>query len=89
MLQSLGSQRVGHDWVTELNWTEGINLLSLSFFNYIIKTNTEALSYRGIERIYLGTNMFSIVSDGKFVTVIITKKSGSFHLNLDYIVAVS
>ena len=22
MLQSLGPQRVGHDWVTELNWTE-------------------------------------------------------------------
>ena len=22
MLQSMGSQRVGHDWVTELNWTE-------------------------------------------------------------------
>ena len=23
MLQSLGTQRVGHDWVAELNWTEG------------------------------------------------------------------
>ena len=23
MLQFMGSQRVGHDWVTELNWTEG------------------------------------------------------------------
>ena len=23
LLQSLGSQRVGHHWVTELNWTEG------------------------------------------------------------------
>ena len=22
MLQSIGSQRVGHDWATELNWTE-------------------------------------------------------------------
>ena len=22
VLQSIGSQRVGHDWVTELNWTE-------------------------------------------------------------------
>ena len=22
MLKSMGSQRVGHDWVTELNWTE-------------------------------------------------------------------
>ena len=24
VLQSIGSQRVGHDWVTELNWTEGL-----------------------------------------------------------------
>ena len=24
VLQSLGSQRVGHDWVTELNWTDKI-----------------------------------------------------------------
>ena len=23
VLQSMGSQRVGHDWVTELNWTDG------------------------------------------------------------------
>ena len=28
MLQSMGSQRVGHDWVTELNWTE-LNWISL------------------------------------------------------------
>ena len=27
MLWFMGSQRVGHDWVTELNWTEGIVLL--------------------------------------------------------------
>ena len=25
VLQSMGSQRVGHDWVTELNWTDLIN----------------------------------------------------------------
>ena len=26
VLQSMGSQRVGHDWVTELNWTEFIHV---------------------------------------------------------------
>ena len=26
MLQCMGSQRVGHDWATELNWTEDVNL---------------------------------------------------------------
>ena len=26
MLQSMGSERVGHDWVTELHWTEGLTV---------------------------------------------------------------
>ena len=26
MLQSMGSQRVGHDWATELNWTECLHV---------------------------------------------------------------
>ena len=30
VLQPMGSQRVGHDWTTELNWTEA--LLSVGFF---------------------------------------------------------
>ena len=29
MLQSMGSQRVGHDWATELNWTDA----SITFFS--------------------------------------------------------
>ena len=29
MLRFMGSQRVGHDWVTELNWTVSTNLRSL------------------------------------------------------------
>ena len=33
MLQFMGSQRVGHDWVTELNWTEDkIDKIILLFF---------------------------------------------------------
>ena len=28
MLQSMGSQRVGHDWATELNWTEDVLAVS-------------------------------------------------------------
>ena len=36
VLQSMGSQRVGHDWVTKLNWTE-LNQLGCSIFfkNYL------------------------------------------------------
>ena len=36
VLQSVGSQRVGHDWVTELNWTENetwVQSIILFFFN--------------------------------------------------------
>ena len=29
MLQFMGSQRVGQDWMTELNWSEGIPIISL------------------------------------------------------------
>ena len=31
MLQSMGSQRVGHDWVTELNWT----VVSCGFLKFL------------------------------------------------------
>ena len=31
MLQSMGSQRVGHDWVAELNWTEAFGKLKDSW----------------------------------------------------------
>ena len=33
VLQSMGSQRVGHDWVTELNWTDYWN--SPPYVNYV------------------------------------------------------
>ena len=32
MLQSMGSQRVGHNWVTELNWTEDLWLIELGCY---------------------------------------------------------
>ena len=40
-LQSMGSQRAGHDWATELIWTE-LNLVSnyvTSFFSYLKLSN--------------------------------------------------
>ena len=36
MLQFMGSQRVGHDWATELNWTE--HLLCARLCAYILQT---------------------------------------------------
>ena len=35
MLQFMGSQRVGHDWVTELYWTEPNIRFSMLFFQII------------------------------------------------------
>ena len=33
VLQFMGSQRVGHNWATELNWTDGTRCHDLSFLN--------------------------------------------------------
>ena len=33
VLQFIGSQRVGHDWATELNWTSAVVLLILFLFH--------------------------------------------------------
>ena len=35
MLQSVGLQRVGHDWATELNWTDGTRCHDLSLLNVV------------------------------------------------------
>ena len=57
VLQLMGSQRVEHDWATELNWTEGfflvfrlfISLNSLLFFNgYTIFINICKNTYQKI-----------------------------------------
>ena len=39
-LQSMGSQRVGHDWTTELNWTE-LNGHTWSGFPYFLQFKSE------------------------------------------------
>ena len=33
VMQSMRSQRVGHDWVAELNWTDGVRVCGLDIFN--------------------------------------------------------
>ena len=37
VLRFMGSQRVGQDWVTELNWTEFYFMIVLFFFFFLIK----------------------------------------------------
>ena len=46
MMQSIGLQRVGHDWVTELNWTEHINtVVGKLFHTRIWVHNSETIWY--------------------------------------------
>ena len=39
MLQFMGSQRVGHDWVTELNWTDSTTVSKNLWFYSLIHTS--------------------------------------------------
>ena len=40
VLRFMGSQRVGHDWATELNWTELIVFIFLEIFYWLLLTIT-------------------------------------------------
>ena len=48
MLQSMGSQRVGHDWVIELNWTDILN----KFWNIVGRFNVHLRTFIGKKRIF-------------------------------------
>ena len=52
MLQFMGSQRVRHDWVTELNWTELIHQFTGDLKNYV----TRAIENKSIMRLLLAQN---------------------------------
>ena len=56
MLQFMGLQRVGHDWATELNWTDnsasgGMGLTATFFFSFLFWPSCEAclVPWPGIE----------------------------------------
>ena len=40
MVRLMGSQRVGHDWVTELNWTELMLKLKLQYIGHLMRRVT-------------------------------------------------
>ena len=39
MLRFMGSQRIGHDWATELNWTELFYSLSMECFFHLLESS--------------------------------------------------
>ena len=43
MLQSMGSQKVIHDWVTELNWTHRLSSFLHHFFNFPLVSSSQCL----------------------------------------------
>ena len=44
VLWFMGSQRVGHDWATELNWTEGMEILNEAYKDFKPFLSTDKLS---------------------------------------------
>ena len=44
MLQSMGSQRVGHDWATELNWSSVQKLTKKRFTKELYESRREIIS---------------------------------------------
>ena len=59
MLQFMGSQRVGHDWATELNWTEFMAELC-DLFIYFFSQISDSLIFE----MYFDT-LFREVSPGE------------------------
>ena len=62
VLQFMGSQRVGHDWATELNWTKGQELI---FLATRVRYNTSSqMSEINMQQIY------SIIQDVKQIEIL-------------------
>ena len=52
VLRFMGSQRVRHNWATELNWTDGTRCHHISFLNYKFQANFFTLSSTSIKRLF-------------------------------------
>ena len=77
MLQSMGSQRVGQDWVIELNWTELIGVL---WYFIIVFTNDKwyTESYQMLIChlcIYFVSYLYSFFKFGSIITLLNFKNS--------------
>ena len=60
VLQFMGSQRVGHDWVTELNWTETIVLGNIFLLTENVKVSCRLLCDILRDRISFRREMFCL-----------------------------
>ena len=75
VLESMGSQRVGHDWATELNW--GMQNRDQGYHHQIVKRKVKAGSrkFRGFQIILAGKNLSAFQENERF-------RSDFLHLSL-------
>ena len=74
MLRFMGSQRVGHDWATELNWTEVIQGVCASVWASAHPCHSCVFSNLLIlhrQRVKYGELYLTFISTGKFPVVIL------------------
>ena len=60
MLWSMGSWRVGHEWATELNWTDRTGCHDLSFLKAELKSAFSLFSFTFIKRLFNSSSISSI-----------------------------
>ena len=66
VLWFMGSQRVRHDWVTELNWTEWLVMLSIFYVYCHLYFSLEKCLFRFFAHFWIGLLVFFIVESLKF-----------------------
>ena len=80
VLQSMGSQRVGHDWATELNWTELIIQVELGLkWTKLQATQFKKLS-KLCRKLYLWYIFYHIILLYDFVTLLYSILSINFYV---------
>ena len=60
VLQSMGSQRVRHDWATELNWLMGSDAMILVFWMLSFKPTFSLSSFSFMKRLFSSSSLFAI-----------------------------
>ena len=78
VLQSMGSQRVGHDWVTELNWTELIIQVGLGLKWTKSQTTQFKILSKICRKLYLWYIFYHIILPYGFVTLLYSTLSINF-----------
>ena len=81
MLQSMRSQRVGHDWVTELNWMKSEKVGRISSWNRVLLKDCEGALKKSlwfyvpeVQRMELGCGDMERLMVGKFLVLSFSRR---------------